>query len=132
MSSDAGGPGGRGSETTGDAGHEAPSQPEGLRTDASGGRDGASGPSTPPTAPPADGSTDVDGFGARGWVLVGVVVLSTVVVPGLVYAFPALPADAGLPFLVAMLVLPLLPAVLLGAAAVWSMSAAAESADDRD
>lgn len=72
----------------------------------------------------ADADADAGGFGARGWVLVGVVVLSTVVVPGLVYAVPALPADAGLPFLVAMLVLPLLPAVLLGAAAVWSLSAA--------
>ncbi|MFB6301319.1 MAG: hypothetical protein ABEH78_00425 [Haloferacaceae archaeon] len=73
-----------------------------------------------------------DGFGTRGWVLVGAVALSTAVVPGLIYAFPALPADAGLPFLVAMLVLPLLPAVLLGAAAVWSMAAATGPTDDRD
>ncbi|MFB6281602.1 MAG: hypothetical protein ABEH40_06250 [Haloferacaceae archaeon] len=86
-----------------------------------------SGESAPPSDP-APGSPG--GFGARGWVLVGAVVLSTVVVPGLVYALPALPADAGLPFLVAMLALPLLPAVLLGAAAVWSMTAAT-GPDDR-
>jgi hypothetical protein len=71
-----------------------------------------------------------DGFGARGWVLVGAVVLSTAVIPGVIYVMPALPADAGLPFLVAMLVLPLVPAVLLGAVAVWSLSAAAP--DDRN
>lgn len=64
------------------------------------------------------------GFGARGWLLVAVVVLSVLVVPGVVYLFPALPADAGLPFLAAMLVLPMLPAVLLGLTAVWTMTAA--------
>jgi hypothetical protein len=65
------------------------------------------------------------GFGTRGWFLVAVVVLSVLVVPGAVYLFPALPADAGLPFVAAMLVLPMLPAVLLGLTAVWSMTAAA-------
>jgi hypothetical protein len=65
-----------------------------------------------------------EGFGARGWLLVAVVVTSVLVVPGIVYLFPALPADAGLPFLVAMLVFPMLPAVLLGLTAVWSMTAA--------
>jgi hypothetical protein len=64
------------------------------------------------------------GFGRRGWILVGVVVLGTLVVPGVIYLYPAAPADAGLPFLAAMLVLPMLPAVLFGAAAVWSMTAA--------
>jgi len=68
---------------------------------------------------------EATGFGARGWLLVAVVVLSGLVVPGVVYLFPALPADAGVPFLAAMLVLPMLPAVLLGLTAVWSMTAAA-------
>lgn len=95
------------------------------------------GPSGDLPSADGDAATDAggraaDGFGTRGWVLVGAVVLATVVVPGTIYALPALPADAGLPFLVAMLVLPLVPAVLLGAAAVWSMSLAAGSADDRD
>lgn len=67
---------------------------------------------------------EATGFGARGWLLVAVVVLSVLVVPGAVYLFPAIPADAGLPFLAAMLVLPMLPAVLLGLTAVWSMTAA--------
>lgn len=65
-----------------------------------------------------------DAFGARGWVLVGVLVLSLLVVPGVIYLYPAAPAAAGLPFFAAMLALPLVPALLLGLAAVWSMTAA--------
>jgi hypothetical protein len=96
----------------------------------------------------ADGSTDAgdpdaagesafagpepSGFGRRGWLLVGAVVATTLVVPGLVYALPALPADAGLPFLVAALVLPLAPALALGLVAVWSMTAAAGDAGRLD
>lgn len=74
--------------------------------------------------PPGHSEPEPTGFGARGWILVAVVVLSVLVVPGAVYLFPALPADAGLPFIAAMLVLPMLPAVLLGLTAVWSMTAA--------
>lgn len=81
-------------------------------------------------AEPVDRSEpDPEGFGSRGWALVGVVVLSVLVVPGVVYLFPALPADAGLPFLVAMLAFPMLPAVLLGLTAVWSMTAATREKD---
>ena len=69
-----------------------------------------------------DGEANED-LGVRGWVLVGVVVTATVVIPGLIYLFPAAPGEAGLPFLIAMLVLPFLPAVLLGVTAVWSMAA---------
>jgi hypothetical protein len=64
-----------------------------------------------------------DGFGDRGWVLVATVVLAFLVIPGIIYLRPALPGEAGLPFLVAMLILPLVPAVLLGLTAVWSMRA---------
>jgi hypothetical protein len=45
------------------------------------------------------------------------------VIPGVIYLRPALPGQAGLPFLVAMLILPLVPAVLLGLTAVWAMHA---------
>lgn len=55
-----------------------------------------------------------DGGNWGEWVLVAVVVLSFVVIPGLVLLNP--PA---LPFRVAFLLLPLLPAALLGATAVW-------------
>lgn len=55
-----------------------------------------------------------DDLGRRGWLLVAVVVFSFVVAPGLVLLNPP-----PIPFEVAFLVLPLLPAVLLGATAVW-------------
>lgn len=69
------------------------------------------------------GSDGTDDLGTKGWVLVGVVVTATVLIPAVIYLFPAAPGEAGLPFLVAMLVLPFLPAVLLGLTAVWSMTA---------
>ncbi|MFB6177918.1 MAG: hypothetical protein ABEI99_12400 [Halobaculum sp.] len=70
-----------------------------------------------------DDPTGEDDLGVKGWVLVGVVVTATIVIPGLIYLFPAAPGEAGLPFLIAMLVLPFLPAVLLGLTAVWSLTA---------
>jgi hypothetical protein len=70
------------------------------------------------------------GFGRRGWLLVAAVALSVLVVPGAVYLFPAAPAAAGVPFIAAMLVLPMVPAVLLGVVAVWSMTAATDGPDD--
>jgi hypothetical protein len=73
---------------------------------------------------------DPAGFGRQGWLLVAAVVACVLVVPGVIYLFPAAPADAGLPFLAAMLVLPLLPAVVLGLVAVWSMTAATAGPDD--
>lgn len=68
------------------------------------------------------GPSDDESLGRTGWVLVAVVVTATIVVPGLIYLFPAAPGEAGLPFIVAMLVLPFLPAVLLGVTAVWSLA----------
>ncbi len=81
---------------------------------------------TPDAATPDDATDEEkasDDLGVKGWVLAGVVVTATVLVPGVIYLFPAAPGEAGLPFLVAMLVLPFLPAVLLGVTAVWSMTA---------
>jgi hypothetical protein len=71
-----------------------------------------------------DDSSEPTGFGRKGWLLVGAVVFSTLLVPGLIYLRPAGPARLGFGFRAAMLVLPLLPAVLLGLVAVWSMTAA--------
>lgn len=56
----------------------------------------------------------------RGTVLVVAVAVATLVIPGIIYLYPALLADR-VPFLVAMLALPFIPAVLLGLVAVWSM-----------
>ncbi|MEF8800125.1 MAG: hypothetical protein V5A38_02070 [Halolamina sp.] len=57
----------------------------------------------------------------KGTVLLATVVFGTLVIPGIIYLYPALLADR-VPFLMAMLVLPFVPAVLLGVVAVWSMT----------
>jgi hypothetical protein len=68
---------------------------------------------------PADGrGTDVEGLGRQGWVLVVAVLLAVLIVPLMVYLRPGV---GGRHYRTAMLVLPMLPAVLLGLVAVWSM-----------
>ena len=83
---------------------------------------------------PDDDSESLSGepagdFGAKGWILVAVLTLSVLVIPGIIYLYPAAPADAGFSFFAAMLVLPMIPAVLLGLVAVWSMTAATNDAE---
>ncbi len=75
-----------------------------------------------------DSETDdsTDDLGVAGWLLVGIVATAFLVIPGIIYLFPAAPGEAGLPFLVAMLALPFAPALLLGAVAVWSAVADGE------
>jgi hypothetical protein len=68
-----------------------------------------------PATPPAP---DHGGLGRQGWVLVVAVVLAVLVVPLTVYLRPGV---GGAHYRTAMLVLPMLPAVLLGLVAVWSM-----------
>lgn len=75
--------------------------------------------------PASESEGEGEGLGRKGWVLVGVVVLATLVLPGLIYLYPQFLADY-VSFQVAMLAFPFLPAVLLGGLAVWSMT---ESAD---
>ena len=55
-------------------------------------------------------------FGWRGWVLVGIVFVSFVIVPILILRYPPVTFS----YRVAFLILPLAPAVLLGIAAVWA------------
>jgi len=55
---------------------------------------------------------DVDG---RGWVLIGVLAFSLLGAPLLILWNPP-----GLPYWVALLALPMLPAILLGAIGVWA------------
>ncbi|WP_435124605.1 hypothetical protein [Halobaculum sp. D14] len=74
----------------------------------------------------ADGDADDDeqqDLGRAGWVLVAVVVVAFLVVPGIIYLRPTTPDELGLDFLAAMLVLPFIPALLLGVTAVWSLAA---------
>lgn len=63
----------------------------------------------------SDDHTGREEFGTRGWVLVGVLVVCLFVVPGVILVRPP-----GLPWEVSLLVFPLLPALLLGGAAIWS------------
>ena len=70
------------------------------------------------------GGTEPEGFGSRGWVLVGVLVVSTLVVPGVIYVRPGILSAVGIPYIASLLVLPLLPAAVLGLTAVWAMTAA--------
>lgn len=62
-------------------------------------------------------------FGWRGWILVGMLVVAFVLVPGALYFLPraqGVATSVGLSLRDAYLVLPLLPALLLGALAVWA------------
>lgn len=112
----------------------APVRPNGVSTDADSHTDAGEAERGDPDTGRETAFADPEppGFGRRGWLLVAAVVAATLVLPGLVYALPTLPADAGLPFLVAALVLPMLPAVALGLVAVWSMTAATGDAGRPD
>lgn len=73
----------------------------------------------PTHAPPGDGE-----FGWRGWVLVGVLILSFVVIPWTLIYLPAaresLLEPLGLTLRDAYLALPMVPAILLAVVAVWA------------
>ncbi|MFC6733503.1 MULTISPECIES: hypothetical protein [unclassified Haladaptatus] len=62
-------------------------------------------------------------FSWRGWILVGVVVVSFLVIPGLILLLPAAEdfvVSLGLSYRDTYLFLPLIPAFLLGTLAVWA------------
>ena len=62
-------------------------------------------------------------FGWRGWVLVAWILVALVVVPAILFYIPragAFTKSLGLGFRDAFLVLPLVPALVLGALAVWA------------
>lgn len=66
---------------------------------------------------------DERGFDWRGWVLVGTVAFAFLVAPGALLVLPSVQAQVaalGLSMRDAYLTLPLVPAILLGAVAVWS------------
>ncbi|SIR45667.1 hypothetical protein SAMN05421858_2309 [Haladaptatus litoreus] len=54
-------------------------------------------------------------FGRSGWILVAVMVIAFIIAPLLIYINPPY-----LPFKFAYIVVPLVPAILLGATAVWA------------
>ena len=77
---------------------------------------------TPGSVEAEDAAADADDEqgGPSGTFLVVVVALATLVIPGVIYVYPTFLADH-VPFLVAMLVLPFAPALLLGLVGVWAM-----------
>lgn len=76
------------------------------------------------TAEADESDAEPTGFGRAGWALVAAVVASTLVIPGFIYLYPAAPAGLGFGFFATYLALPMIPAVLLGLVAVWSMTGA--------
>ena len=67
---------------------------------------------------------EADGFGKKGWALTAVLFMCVIVIPGIIYAYPYAAGTFGLTFFATYLALPLIPAILLGLVAVWSMTAA--------
>ncbi|WP_276298896.1 hypothetical protein [Halorussus lipolyticus] len=65
-----------------------------------------------PNAPVERGNEE---WNLRDWVLVGVIFTCFIVIPAAIYVIPPVR-----PFRFAYLVLPLIPAILLGLVAVWS------------
>ncbi|TKX55495.1 hypothetical protein EXE42_03235 [Halorubrum sp. SP3] len=65
-----------------------------------------------------------DGFGRKGWALTAAIFTCALVIPGIIYVYPYAAGWFGLPFFATYLALPLVPALLLGLVAVWSMTAA--------
>ena len=78
--------------------------------------------------PTAADEPAADGFGREGWALTAAIFTCALVIPGIIYVYPYAAGWFGLPFFATYLALPLVPALLLGLVAVWSMTAA--TADD--
>jgi hypothetical protein len=78
---------------------------------------------TPEANPPTEAPPPNDEFDWRGWVLVGAVVVSFLVIPWAIILLPraeGLVTSLGLGLRDAYLVLPLVPAIGLGTLAVWA------------
>ncbi len=66
------------------------------------------------------------GFGRTGWLLTAALLGCILVIPLVLYSFPFVMGSAGVTFFAAYIALPFVPAVVLGAIAVWSMTGALE------
>ena len=69
----------------------------------------------------AEAEPPEEGLGRSGWILVAAVVVAVLVIPGMVYLWPAGSRVLGATYRTAMLALPMIPALILGLIAVWSM-----------
>jgi hypothetical protein len=73
--------------------------------------------------PPRYAPPPQENFDWRGWILVGVVVVSFLVIPGAILYLQqaqAVVSSLGLSLRQAYLTLPMIPAILLGATAIWA------------
>lgn len=104
------------SEADGDAGESA----DGGYVHVPGGADEGDGGA--PTAPASE--PEPDGFGRKGWALTAALFMCVLVIPGIIYVYPYAAGALGFSFFATYLALPLVPALLLGLVAVWSMTAA--------
>jgi len=74
----------------------------------------------------ADGATAVHPeeadreFDWRGWTLVAAILFAFVVAPGIIYLYPRVGPVLGLTFYDTYLALPMVPAIVLAALAVWA------------
>ncbi|WP_254840457.1 hypothetical protein [Natronomonas marina] len=59
-------------------------------------------------------------FDWRGWVLVGAVFVAFLVVPAVIFLYPYVGPALGLTFYDTYLALPMVPAIVLAALAVWA------------
>lgn len=59
-------------------------------------------------------------FDRRGWVLVGAIIASFLVVPGIIYVYPYVASGFGRSFILVYIFLPLFSAIALGLLAVWA------------
>ena len=76
----------------------------------------------PSGEPPTQAETS-DEFGSEGWILVGAILVGFLVIPIAILLLPAaqgIVRSLGLTLRAAYLTLPLVPAFVLGALAVWS------------
>jgi hypothetical protein len=106
--------------TEGDGGTDGPASDGGRAGD--GGADSrGDGPGDRTTSA---GEPTADGFGREGWALTAALFTCVLVIPGIIYVYPYAAGAFGLTFFATYLALPLVPAVLLGLVAVWSMTAA--------
>ncbi|MGZ0746562.1 hypothetical protein [Haloparvum sp. AD34] len=119
------------SDAEADASADADAEADTDSSDATGGyvhtpgdADAATSTSAESTDATKRAPSETDEFGRAGWALTGMLIVCMLVIPGIIYLYPYFLGSFGLSFFGTYLVLPLIPAAVLGLVAVWSMTAA--------
>jgi hypothetical protein len=103
--------------------HEEPESSEPDPEDDGAEAERANGGANPASRRPSYRPPRHEEFDWRGWLLVGVVVVSFLVVPTIILFLPYAEdfiASIGISWRQAYLTLPMIPAILLGATAIWA------------